>query len=336
MSAADEAAPERGEARSAALEARLGLPELRFRAGAGGLVFAQFDSQRAKASLCIQGAQLLTWQPRTQVEPVVWLSAAARFEPGRPIRGGIPVCWPWFGPSPTPGLPSHGFARTLDWQPQASGYSAGGDPWLSLQLADDERTRALWPHRFRVELRVTVGAALTVELVTRNTGGGPLRISEALHAYFRVGDIGAVRVEGLEGKDHVDTAEGARTRHQYGPIGFDREVDRVYADGGPECAIIDAMLRRRVVIAKSGSASTIVWNPWNAKAERLGDIGPDERGPDAWRRMVCVESGNARDHTLVLEPGAAHALAVRYQVDSSRGRSALRAAGIDSPANSGA
>jgi D-hexose-6-phosphate mutarotase len=247
-----------------------------------------------------------------------------RYAAGRATRGGIPVCWPWFGAAaPAPGLPSHGFARTRPWQVCAARCPAAGEIELTLGLRDDATTRALWPHAFAVELHVRVGATLALELVTRNTGAAPLVVGEALHTYFRVGDIAAVRVEGLEGRAYVDNTVdstvdgvgGARREHQDGTIVFTGEFDRVYEDDGPACAIVDPALGRRIRVGKTGSASTVVWNPWSAKAERLGDLGPGSAGQGGWREMLCVESGNALAHTLRLAPGAEHRLGVRYAVD---------------------
>lgn len=301
-------------------------PGVTFVPGPGGLVFVEVDNRHARARLCLQGAQLTHWQPHDQAHPVLWLSAAARYIPGKAIRGGIPVCWPWFGAAtagaaaPTPTGPAHGFVRTQAWQFDGAQALADGATRLSLSVADNAETRALWPAAFALELRVTVGRALDLELVSRNTGAVSLRISEALHTYFRVGDIGAVTVHGLAGAGYFDAAAAAAGEpapHERpagspasDPIGFAGEVDRVYDHRGP-CRIDDPRLGRRIHVATSGSASTVVWNPWDAKAVRLGDLG--EHG---WREMVCVESGNARAHGVHLAPGASHGLAVRYHVDA--------------------
>jgi D-hexose-6-phosphate mutarotase len=293
-----------------------GAVPLHFRAGAGGLVFADIDTALASASICLQGAQLTAWQPRAQDRPVIWMPETPHYGAGKATRGGIPVCWPWFGSAaPAPGLPSHGFARTQGWQARAARWTAPREIELTLELGDDAATRLLWPHAFSLTLHLRVGATLGLELVTRNTGSAPLLLGEALHTYFRIGDIGTVRVEGLEGRAFVDSVDGARRKQQDGPIAFEGEVDRVYADDGAPCVIDDPGLGRRIRIAKTGSASTIVWNPWRAKAERLGDLGPGSSGQGGWREMLCVESGNALEHTLRLEPGAEHRLGVRYRVE---------------------
>ena len=307
---------------AAALNARHGLADtLEFRVGPGGLLFAEVNNAQARASICLQGGQVLLWQPHTQSNPVLWLSDAARYAPGKAIRGGIPVCWPWFGsPAAPPGSakpagPAHGFARTQSWRVDGTQALAGGQTRLRLRLADTPATRALWPAAFALELQITIGDTLGLALRTSNTGADPMVITEALHTYFRIGDIGSTKVEGLAGARYFDAAgpaagAGEARRAQDGAVHFDGEVDRVYDSGAP-CWIDDLILQRRIHIAASGSASTVVWNPWDAKAQRLGDLGDD-----GWRRMVCVESGNARDCALSVAPGASHELGVRYRVES--------------------
>jgi len=302
-------------ARAAALDERHGLPGvLRFCEGPGGLLLAEVSNAQARATICLQGAPLTHWQPRGQAEPVLWLSDAARYLEGKSVRGGIPVCWPWFGtPADRPQGPAHGFARNHPWEVVATGARPDGSTGLRLQLDDNPATRALWPGAFALSLDIVVGATLDLELCTRNTGSVELHVTEALHTYFRIGDIAAVAVRGLEGVDYFDAAAHAAGAapvdcRQQGPVRFDGEVDRVYASGGP-CWIDDPLLLRRLHVSATGSASTVVWNPSAAKAHRLGDMGDD-----GWRRMLCVESGNARDSGVSVAPGGTHRLAVRYRV----------------------
>jgi len=303
-----------------------GTAGLVFREGPAGLFFADVTNRHAHACVCLQGAQVLHWQPHDQAHPVLWLSAGARLAPGKAIRGGIPICWPWFGPAapgsaqPQAAGSAHGFARTQAWSFNGAQALADGATRLCLRLTDTVQTREAWPAAFDLELRVTIGASLGLELTSRNTGSAVIMITEALHTYFRIGDIDAIAVHGLAGESYFDAvaataaapAASAEPAEQEGAVRFPGEVDRVYdARGG--CHIDDPLLGRQLHIAKSGSASTIVWNPWNAKAERLGDIEPG-----GWRQMVCVESGNARANTVRLAPGASHCLSVRYHVKPLR------------------
>jgi D-hexose-6-phosphate mutarotase len=292
-------------------------PELTFREGPRGLLFADIDNGHGSASVCLQGAHLTTWRPRAQPVPVVWLSPAAQYAPGKAIRGGIPVCWPWFGPHPAGGaLPSHGFARTAGWQVCNWRARENGATELCLSLCESEASRALWPHAFRLELRLTVGAELGVELLTTNAGAAPFAVGEALHAYFQVGDIGAIRVLGLDGVAYVDNAGGAQRHRQARPVRFAGEVDRVYVDSPAETTIVDPVLGRRIRITRSGGRSTVVWNPWAEKAARLGDLGAGTANQGGWREMVCVESGNALENTVTVAPGETHRIAAVYRAES--------------------
>ncbi|MGE0225812.1 MAG: D-hexose-6-phosphate mutarotase [Acetobacteraceae bacterium] len=277
-----------------------------------GLIVADIDTPQAAAALCLQGAHLMTWRPKAQAEPVVWLSKLAKLAPGKSIRGGAPVCWPWFGPHATDTrLPAHGFARTVPWELAEARITGDGTVELVLTLPGSEQTRALWPHRARAELRVTIGATLKAALTTVNEDDHPIVIGEALHTYFHIGDIGAVRVTGLDGRAYLDKVDGGARTRQEGAIAFAGETDRIYLDTADECVIEDPQLRRRIRIAKTGSHSTVVWTPWTEKADKMGDFGPD-----GWRNMVCVESANAADDVVTVAPGTHHTLAVEYRVEN--------------------
>jgi D-hexose-6-phosphate mutarotase len=296
---------------AARLHAQWGLgTELQIRRGAGDLIYAHVDSPLANATLCLQGAQLIAWQPRGESLPVLWLPEAAQLQRGKAIRGGMPVCWPWFGPHPQGGgRPSHGFARTADWQIAGSRRLEAGDIELTLALEDSPATQALWPHAFRVELRVVLGVQLRAELSTTNTGGQAFALGEALHTYFRVSDIAEVQLQGLDGLDYVDNAAGARRGRQDEPLRFAGEFDRVYLNTQSDATLCDPGLRRRIRVTQFGARSTVVWNPWTDKAARLGDLGAGTRAQGGWREMLCVESGNALENMVTVEPGATHRMA---------------------------
>jgi D-hexose-6-phosphate mutarotase len=287
--------------------------ESAFHKGPGGLLFAQIENDLATATVCLQGAQLTHWQPRSQTEPVTFMSAMAQYTEGKPIRGGIPICWPWFGPHATDrSLPQHGFARNLPWEARAPVRLENGATQLSLLLSNNAKTRELWPHRFSLEYCVTIGHVLDIELTTTNTDTEAFLLSEALHAYLRVGDIGAVQVLGLDGAEYIDKVDGQQRKSQEGAVTFAAEIDRLYEDTEARCTIADRLLKRLIHISKRGSHSTVVWNPWEKKAAALADLGsaPETRG--GWRQFACVESANAGDNTITLTPGERHRLAVRY------------------------
>lgn len=296
------------------LNAQFGIAgQLGFRKDASGLIVAEISNTQATASLCLQGAHLMAWQPNSQSIPVVWLSRDTKLAEGKSIRGGVPVCWPWFGAHASDAsLPAHGFARTVPWEIIETGTEANGATRLSLRLLASAKTRVQWPHEARLELKVIVGETLRMELSTENIGASDLVISEALHTYFRIGDIGSARVTGLSGCEFCDKVGGSSLKKQQGAISFSAETDRVYINTTGECVIEDALLNRKIRIAKSGSLSTVVWTPWIDKAGKMGDMGQ----PDGWREMVCVESANALDNWVKITAGARHTLTVEYRTES--------------------
>ena len=285
--------------------------QLAFRVGPGGLPYADLANTGGTASICLQGAHLTASQPRAQRAPVVWLSEAARFAPGKSIRGGVPVCWPWFGAhAGDPAYPTHGFARTVPWEVVDSG-SADGATTITLRLEFSDATRAQWPHDTPLELHISMADVLDLELTTLNAGEAPVMLGEALHSYIHIGDIAEVELRGLDGCAYLDKTEAFARGQQSGPLRFAAEIDRVYVNTLAECVIDDARLGRRIHIAKQGSASTVVWTPWGQKAAAMGDYTAD-----GWRSMLCVESANAADNVLTLQPGEAHVLAVRYSAET--------------------
>ena len=298
---------------AAGLNHEFGIPgALVFEEREGGLVEARLASSSGSAGICLQGGHVVDWRIKGQSEPVLWLSRDAKFAPGKSIRGGIPVCWPWFGPhSDNAALPAHGFARTADWRVDDSGADDAG-AWLLLKLAMTDAQRAMWPHAAELSLRVTLGETLSLELTTLNEGQDAFALGEALHTYFKISDIGSISVGGLHGVTYWDTVGQLEQKRQSGPIAFKKETDRVYINSPQTCVIEDLPLSRRIHIRKQGSLSTVVWNPWTDKAERMGDLGK----PDGWRGFVCVESANAWDNKLTLVPGETHSLSVEYAVET--------------------
>lgn len=277
---------------------------LQFETGPGGLPVASITTPQASAQVALQGAHMLSWQPAGQ-EPVLWVSTAAEFAPGKPIRGGVPVCWPWFGPLAD--RPMHGFARNLPWEVRASACDADGQVVLCLGLQDDLQTRLLWDHAFDLELQFTVGTTLTMALTTRNTGSTDVNLTQALHTYFKVGDIRQTRVQGLDGCAYLDKVQAMARMQQVGDVRFHAETDRVYLDTSSDCLIHDPVLQRGIRIAKQGSRSTVVWNPWAEKV--MPDMAPGE-----YQGMVCVETCNAGPDAVTLTPGQRHSLSASISI----------------------
>lgn len=283
--------------------------QLTFTTSDSGQQVAEINNRLASATIALQGAHVLTFQPHGE-SPVLWMSELAQLRPGKSIHGGVPICWPWFGAHPTePDFPAHGFARTQNWRVIASETLADGSTRIAFELQKNDLARAQWPHICHLRCIVTVGRTLTVELATENTGETEFKLGEALHTYFAIGDIESIRITGLEDSAYYDKVTDSRSV-QNGAITFDSEFDRVYFNTTSDCVIEDTQLKRRIRIIKSGSDSTIVWNPWIEKSRRIDDIG--ENG---YRKMVCVESGNAMDNIITLAPGKTHHMHAIYSVE---------------------
>ena len=282
---------------------RIELDELtcwRVRLGGAELLVAQ------------QGAQVLRYQRGEQ--PLIWLSEQAAGQRGQSVRGGVPVCWPWFGDlgRNPPALqaqhgnlgaaPFHGGVRTLDWQLQD--IASEGEA-VQLRFACDSREQPLdnWPHAARVQLDIRLDEHLHLDLHSHNLGSAPLALSQALHSYFAVSDIRQVAVRGLENCRYIETLEDWQERTQQGQLRFAGETDRIYLDVPTRLSIEDSGWRRRIHLDARGSRSAVVWNPWTDKAARLSQFAGD-----AWQRMLCIETANVWDDCVELAPGAQHSL----------------------------
>lgn len=261
------------------------------------------------------GAHVVSWMPAGdgEVGEVLFLSRKAEFDTESAIRGGIPICFPWFGPGRTPGMsPAHGFARTATWH-LASVDDGAERATATFRLTEADATSEWFPHSFTAELRVSFGTELEVALTVANTGTAPFSYEDALHAYFAVGDVERIHIEGLDGAEFIDKTLGpaAPPRTQIGDVTITGETDRVY-DATGQVRIVDPVLKRTLVIDKEGSSSTVVWNPWVEKARALPDLADDE-----WREFVCVEAGNIGSYAVALEPGAHHTTVMRVSLSST-------------------
>jgi len=289
------------------------LPDgVRIEKGPGGLDRVVLPAAEGEAVVYLQGAHVAHFQPRGE-RPVLWMSAASRFEAGKAIRGGVPVCFPWFGAKAgAPEAPLHGFARILPWTLGSVSREADGRLRAVLDLTAEAAARGGFPRELALSLSVTVGRALRLELAVRNVDSAPVTFEEALHSYFAVSDVRQVRVHGLEGVGFVDkTAALARRAPEGAPIAIAAETDRVYTGATGTVTIEDPGWRRRIVIAKSGSATTVVWNPWAAKAKAMPDFGDEE-----WTGVVCVETANAMGDAVTLPPGASHVMTATLEVQA--------------------
>jgi D-hexose-6-phosphate mutarotase len=274
-----------------------------FHGGNGQLPRLSIGTAPAQAEMFLHGAHVTHFQAGIG-EPLIFTSRRSFFQPGKAIRGGVPICFPWFGPrAGHPESPMHGFARTRAWRLESVQGSAARGVTVALRLASDESTRALWPHEFLARFVVEIAASLTMTLEVENTSGAPFPFEAALHTYFAVSDVRNVSVTGLENAAYFDKTDGfARKQLGSEPLRFTAETDRVFPATTATCVIDDPGFQRKIVIEKRGSATTVVWNPWSAKAAAMADFGDDE-----WPRMLCIETANTGDDAITLAPGAKHA-----------------------------
>jgi glucose-6-phosphate 1-epimerase len=268
-----------------------GLEALRLRGGG------------CEALVYLHGAHVAEFRTPEHGE-LLWVSQHAVYAAGKAIRGGVPICFPWFGAHASRGeLPAHGFARTRAFRFEGSEQQGDGVVAL-LSLGDDAETLAAFPHAFAARLRVSVGvdgSRLGLAFEVENTGTQSFDYELALHTYLSVGDVRKARVSGLLGASYDDKVSGARgVVEGEAALGFSAETDRVYASSA-RVTVDDPTLSRRVVIDKRGSDTTVVWNPWLDKAKRMSDFGDDE-----WPHMLCVEAANVRPAQVELATGARH------------------------------
>lgn len=274
--------------------------------GYGNLRYLELRFNEAEAHLYLHGAHVLHYQPAGQA-PVLWHSQMSAFEPEKSIRGGIPVCWPWFGANPNdPEQPVHGVARLKEWE-IVNKLATTTTTTVTLKLP------ASWYPNASLQLTVELNDQLSVTLTTVNTGDTDLYFTEALHSYFAIQDIHAVNVSGLEGQRYINQLDpAALLQTQIGPIFFSAETDRIYIDTPHDCTLIDLPLNRSIHISKENSLSTVVWNPWVDKSMRMPDFGDRE-----FLEMVCVETANCGSNAVILSPGKTHALRLNIQVQNN-------------------
>ncbi len=264
--------------------------QLRFVEKSAGYPVAQITHPKASGEIALHGAHLTAFQPAGE-KPIIFTSSQAIYTEGKAIRGGIPICWPWFNAHPTESsFPSHGFARNRFWNLIAS---QANEEFVELTFELPTQGTEIWlPQSTRTTLRVRIGHELQLELLSENFSNEAITVSEALHSYFCVSDSSQVSVTGLDQARYIDTVGEQTERLQSGDVSFSGEVDRIYQSDATT-HILDKNWNRIIKIQKSGSGSTVVWNPWNEKAADLGDLADEE-----YHDFICVETANAHDKSV--------------------------------------
>jgi glucose-6-phosphate 1-epimerase len=296
----------------AELDRQLGIAGVaRVSEGNGGLTRVQITGACGEGEIYLHGAHVTSWKPAGNDE-VVFISTKARWEEGQAIRGGIPVCFPWFrGKSDDPHAPAHGFVRTKMWQLESIiEVENNNGVAVTMFTQSDEHTRKWWPGEFRLVHRATFGSELHLELVCTNTGTTSFRFEEALHTYNRIANIQDARVQGLDSVSYLDNTESNKEKTQRGDVTVASATDNAYRNTQSEVALLDPEKKRRIRLRKEHSLSTVVWNPWSDGAARLQDLGDGE-----WRQFLCVEASNILDAAIHLAPGQEHRMAAVLTVE---------------------
>jgi len=297
---------------SESVSAHASEDDVRFVKDANGLDYIEIENRYATAKLALQGAHLMYWHPRHTAQPVLWVSDESRYEQGRSIRGGIPLCWPWFGAHPTDSsLCMHGFARVTPFSVVDIGQMNNGCTRVILQMQHNENVQRQLSYPYTLVITMEIGETLSIKLSTTNRGTQPFFMGEAFHTYFNVSDVEQIRVSGLDNTEYADKLLNYWRDKQQGDLTFDQEFDRVYVSTKSTVTIHDPQYHRNIVIHKKGSNSTVVWTPWQKKAQQMPDMPKD----DGWRKMICVETANAMENLVMINPGYTHVLAVEYVVE---------------------
>jgi glucose-6-phosphate 1-epimerase len=279
-----------------------------------GLQYLEVDNPLGTATIALQGAQVTSWQPKFNTQPVLWLSSNARFTKGRSIRGGVPICWPWFGAHPTDStLCPHGFARVIPWRVIDVDATATGATRIILEMMETPETKRQLSYPYVLTITITIGRRLRIEMATTNKAEHPFVIGEAFHTYLNVSDISNVKITGMQDCVYADKILQYERHVEHHPLTFDGgEFDRVYIDHSSDCTVHDKGYNRLIHVSKSGSDTTVVWSPGAEKAVQMTDIG----AADEWRKTVCVETTNALDNLVVINPGRTHVISAEYLVET--------------------
>jgi glucose-6-phosphate 1-epimerase len=285
--------------------------QLKFIQGGGGLPFIEVTTANSSALISVYAGQVLSFRPAGEVDDLMFLSEKAYYQTGKAIKGGAPVCWPWFGADPQGlGRPAHGFVRNRMWNVVATEITVSGSIRVILGLEDTPETIEIWPQSFTLMLEITVGRSLNLELVTRNTGDQLFPVTQAFHTYFKVGDISQVSVSGLEDTDYIDKVDNSALKKQIGPVVINEEVDRIYLGVRDELVINDIALSRRIRIRSGGSKTAVVWNPWAKISADMADLQDND-----YRNFLCAETTNAATDVVEVSPGRESRLVANYSIE---------------------
>jgi len=284
--------------------------QLQFSEGAEGFVMVDISNQYADARISTYAGQVISFLPNNTVEDLLFLSDKVVYKEGKAIRGGTPICWPWFGDDTSGfGRPSHGFVRNQQWSVLASAELPDGRTSITLGLSDTEGSLAVWPYKFKLELEVIVGKQLDVKLTTKNRDSKAFSITQALHTYFNISDVDNISVSSLDHKHYLDKIDGFHSKLQLGDVIVEKETDRIYQNAPESVRLNDSGFDRAINITSSGSKTTVIWNPWSTSVTKIADLDDS-----SFRHFVCVETANAADDTVTIPANSEHTITAIYEV----------------------
>ncbi|MDD7464800.1 MAG: D-hexose-6-phosphate mutarotase [Actinomycetaceae bacterium] len=267
------------------------------------------------ATIYPHGAHLCSWIPTGQPD-AIWLSSGAVFADMRFIRGGVPICFPWFGAGRTGTMkPPHGFARLLPWRVQKQSANeveftlSSCDLEAAKKAPDIHAFREAFPHQFTASYQVSIGETLTLRLTVHNDGDSAFDYQEALHTFLAVSDVRTIRIEGLDGTTYLDNSPNGLSEHtQRGDLIFSTGIDRIYFSRQP-IQVVDEGFSRTITVEREDADLAVIWNPWEKGAATMPDMGENE-----WQTMICVEGANAFDSSIHLEAGESHSMLYRLSI----------------------
>mgnify|MGYP001257092396 CR=1 FL=1 len=256
-----------------------------------GLQYIEVNSPMCHAHIFLQGAQVTHFQPKNQPS-LLWISQAETYEKGVSMRGGIPICWPWFGLHPEPDYPQHGFARHKIWHLERIQESEQ-EVLITLTLPTSEIETQFWPHRTQLTVTIALSTQLKISLTTQNNEDYPIKFSQALHTYFDIQNIKKLKVDGLVNTPYI---EFNQNKHQTaGEVSIYKETDRMYHNASSTQQL--KTTQGTIVVKREHSSSCVLWNPWIEKSKRLSNFNQDD-----YLHMVCLEACNILDDSVDLKP----------------------------------
>jgi len=274
------------------------------------IMLINVENEFAKATLTTHGASVLSFIPKGG-QDLLWVSSTAIYNGEKPVRGGVPVCWPWFGAGKQAGLPAHGFVRNHVWRLDHVANLESGVTEIVLSFEPTQASLALWPHQFHLELRIEVGEKLAMSLTTTNKNDYDIEITEALHTYFAVSESAGLLISGVENStEHNTLQKPPYVSNREQPITLTPPMDSVFTDQTVDLLIHDVKNSRNILIEKQNSASAIVWNPGSEIIKGFADV-PEQ----AWSEFVCVEVGNVFENAVTIPAGEKHSM--RMMLSSS-------------------